>query len=40
MFDAPKPLLFRGGDKPAILDQTRRGIAVISIEAEDGHGKR
>jgi hypothetical protein len=37
MFDAPKPLLLRRGDKPAVLDQTCRGIAVISIKAENDH---
>jgi hypothetical protein len=37
MFDAAKPLFFNGRDQLAIFDQARRGIAVISVKAQNGH---
>jgi hypothetical protein len=39
MFDAAKTLFLSRGHKLAVLDQTRRGIAVVSVKAENGHGR-
>ena len=37
MFDPAKTLFLGRGDELAVLDQTRRGIAVVSVKAEDPH---
>ena len=39
MFDPPKTFFFGRGDEFSIDKQTRGGIAVISVEAEDVHWK-
>ena len=39
MLDPAKTFLLGGSDQLAVLDQTRRGIAVIRVKAEDGHAE-
>ena len=35
MLDAPKPLLFGGGDKDAVAHDAGGRIGVVGIDAED-----
>ena len=35
MLDAVKPLLFNGGNQPAVYYQRRRGVAVEGVNAEN-----
>ena len=37
MLDAIKALFFGGRDNPAVFDQRRGRVAVISVDAEDDH---
>jgi len=37
MFDAPKPLLFGGGNQGTVVDKASRGIAMLSVKAENQH---
>jgi hypothetical protein len=39
VFDPAKPFFFRRGNQFSIDKQTGRGIAMISVETEDGHAK-